>query len=208
GYVRGTLIVPKFVLAELQYFNDSPDGSRRERGRRGLEMLARMQKEETVKVELSEEDPAGNGADGKLVTLAKSLGVAIMTNDYGRPRRPAGAGVVALIRDRLGRVPPDRGRRAARCPPRSHRRDRPFTCAGRERRRRGRHENAVELGGARGRTRCRRDRDPRLGPAVRAAVALRALRRDRASGRDRRRGVAARRYGAARGRGGRRYRRG
>src|SRR5438046_1737388 len=74
GFVRGTLIVPRFVLAELQYFADSSDSSRRERGRRGLEMLAKMQKEATVKVELSEADPAGNGADGKLVSLAKSLG--------------------------------------------------------------------------------------------------------------------------------------
>src|SRR5439155_23453464 len=52
GFVRGTLIVPRFVLAELQYFADSGDASRRERGRRGLEMLARMQKEATVTVEL------------------------------------------------------------------------------------------------------------------------------------------------------------
>ena len=86
GFVRGTLIVPKFVLAELQFFNDSPDGSKRERGRRGLEMLAKMQKEDTVKVELSDEEPAGTGADGKLVTLARTLGVPIMTNDYGLNR--------------------------------------------------------------------------------------------------------------------------
>jgi uncharacterized protein YacL len=96
GFVRGTLIVPKFVLAELQYFNDSPDGSRRERGRRGLEMLAKMQKEETVKVELSEEEPAGTGADGKLVTLAKTLGVPIMTNDYGLNRVAELQGITVL----------------------------------------------------------------------------------------------------------------
>jgi uncharacterized protein YacL len=96
GFVRGTLIVPKFVLAELQYFNDSPDGSRRERGRRGLEMLAKMQKEETVKVELSEEEPAGTGADGKLVTLARALGVPIMTNDYGLNRVAELQGITVL----------------------------------------------------------------------------------------------------------------
>ena len=104
GYVRGTLIVPKFVLAELQYFNDSPDGSRRERGRRGLEMLAKMQKEETVKVELSEEDPAGNGADGKLVTLAKSLGVPIMTNDYGLNRVAELQGITVLNMNDLAKA--------------------------------------------------------------------------------------------------------
>jgi len=96
GFVRGTLIIPKFVLAELQYFNDSPDGSRRERGRRGLEMLAKMQKEETVKVELSEEEPAGTGADGKLVTLARTLGIPIMTNDYGLNRVAELQGITVL----------------------------------------------------------------------------------------------------------------
>jgi uncharacterized protein YacL len=86
GFVRGTLVVPRFILAELQYFADSPDASRRERGRRGLEMLAKMQKEATVKLELSDEDPPGAGADSKLVSLARSLGIAIMTNDYGLNR--------------------------------------------------------------------------------------------------------------------------
>ena len=96
GFVRGTLIVPKFVLAELQFFNDSPDGSKRERGRRGLEMLAKMQKEDTVKVELSDEEPAGTGADGKLVTLARTLGVPIMTNDYGLNRVAELQGITVL----------------------------------------------------------------------------------------------------------------
>ena len=104
GFVRGTLIIPKFVLAEVQYFNDSPDGSRRERGRRGLEMLAKMQKEETVKVELSEEEPAGNGADGKLVTLAKSLGIAIMTNDYGLNRVAELQGITVLNMNDLAKA--------------------------------------------------------------------------------------------------------
>jgi uncharacterized protein YacL len=104
GFVRGTLIIPKFVLAELQYFNDSPDGTRRERGRRGLEMLAKMQKEETVKVELSEEDPAGNGADGKLILLAKSLGVPIMTNDYGLNRVAELQGITVLNMNDLAKA--------------------------------------------------------------------------------------------------------
>ncbi len=104
GFVRGTLIVPKFVLAELQYFNDSPDGSRRERGRRGLEMLAKMQKEATVKVELSEEDPAGTGADAKLVTLAHSLGIAIMTNDYGLNRVAELQGITVLNMNDLAKA--------------------------------------------------------------------------------------------------------
>lgn len=104
GFVRGTLIVPKFVLAELQYFNDSPDASRRERGRRGLEMLSKMQKEETVKVELSDEDPAGKGADGKLVTLARAMSVPIMTNDYGLNRVAQLQGITVLNMNDLAKA--------------------------------------------------------------------------------------------------------
>jgi uncharacterized protein YacL len=104
GFVRGTLIVPKFVLAELQYFNDSPDASRRERGRRGLEMLSKMQKEETVKVELSDEDPPGKGADGKLVTLARAMSVAIMTNDYGLNRVAQLQGITVLNMNDLAKA--------------------------------------------------------------------------------------------------------
>lgn len=104
GFVRGTLIVPKFVLAELQFFNDSPDGSRRERGRRGLEMLSKMQKEETVKVELSDADPPGKGADGKLVTLARELSVAIMTNDYGLNRVAQIQGITVLNMNDLAKA--------------------------------------------------------------------------------------------------------
>jgi len=104
GFVRGTLIVPRFVLAELQYFADSSDSSRRERGRRGLEMLAKMQKEATVKVELSEDDPAGAGADGKLVTLARTLGVPIATNDYGLNRVAELQGITVLNMNDLAKA--------------------------------------------------------------------------------------------------------
>ncbi len=83
GFVRGTLLVPRFILDELQYFADSSDGLRRERGRRGLEILQKMQKGPGVNVELSDADPPATGADAKLVALARTLGVPIMTNDYG-----------------------------------------------------------------------------------------------------------------------------
>jgi uncharacterized protein YacL len=87
GFLRGTLIVPRFILAELQFFADSPEGTRRDRGRRGLEILQKMQKEAAVRVELSEIDPAEVAtADAKLVALARSMNVPIMTNDYGLNR--------------------------------------------------------------------------------------------------------------------------
>jgi uncharacterized protein YacL len=96
GFVRGTLVVPRFILAELQFFADSGDGTRRERGRRGLEMLAKMQKESTVHVEIDDEDPAGDGADGKLVALARARHVPIVTNDYGLNRVAELHGVTVL----------------------------------------------------------------------------------------------------------------
>jgi uncharacterized protein YacL len=96
GFIRGTLIVPRFILAELQFFADSGDGTRRERGRRGLEMLAKMQKESAVHVAIDDEDPAGDGADGKLVVLARARGISIVTNDYGLNRVAELHGVTVL----------------------------------------------------------------------------------------------------------------
>jgi uncharacterized protein YacL len=97
GFLRGTLLIPRFILAELQLFADSSDTSRRERGRRGLEMLTRMQRETAVRVEVIDQDPANEqGADSKLVALGRSMGVAIMTNDYGLNRVAEIQGVTVL----------------------------------------------------------------------------------------------------------------
>jgi uncharacterized protein YacL len=105
GFVRGTLIVPRFILAELQLFADSSDASRRERGRRGLEMLQRMQRESTVRVEVIDADPLSEqGADSKLISLARSLGTAIMTNDYGLNRVAELQGVQVLNMNDLAKA--------------------------------------------------------------------------------------------------------
>ena len=96
GFLRGTLVVPRFILAELQFFADSGDGTRRERGRRGLEMLGKLQKESTVSIAIDDEDPAGDGADGKLVALARARHIAIVTNDYGLNRVAELHGVTVL----------------------------------------------------------------------------------------------------------------
>jgi uncharacterized protein YacL len=96
GFIRGTLVVPRFVLGELQHFADSSDGSKRERGRRGLEMLAKMQKESTVRIELLDVDPPGIGADNKLLSLARQMNVPIMTNDYGLNRVAELQGITVL----------------------------------------------------------------------------------------------------------------
>jgi uncharacterized protein YacL len=104
GFIRGTLLVPRFILAELQFFADSADGSKRERGRRGLEMLGRMQKEATVRIELLDTDPAASGADAKLVAVARQLGVPIMTNDYGLNKIAELQGVVVLNMNDLAKA--------------------------------------------------------------------------------------------------------
>src|SRR5438067_426660 len=97
GFLRGTLLLPRFILAELQLFADSSDASRRERGRRGLEMLTRMQRETAVHVEVIDHDPQNEqGADAKLVALGRSLGVAVITNDYGLNRVAEIQGVTVL----------------------------------------------------------------------------------------------------------------
>jgi uncharacterized protein YacL len=87
GFIYGTLVVPKFVLEELQHIADSSDTLRRNRGRRGLEILARMQKESTTPVEIVDEDvPEVSEVDAKLVALARARSKAILTNDFNLNR--------------------------------------------------------------------------------------------------------------------------
>jgi uncharacterized protein YacL len=83
GFIRQTLLVPNFVLKELQHIADSPDSLRRNRGRRGLDILSMMQNESPVPVKITDMDaPQTRDADSKLVVLARRLSCPIMTNDY------------------------------------------------------------------------------------------------------------------------------
>ncbi len=87
GFIQGELIVPLFVLNELQHVADSADTLRRNRGRRGLEILRQLQEESPVPVRLVEEDmPAVREVDDKLIALAKEMDAAILTNDYNLNR--------------------------------------------------------------------------------------------------------------------------
>lgn len=104
GFITGTLIVPRFILAELQTLADSSDPSRRERGRRGLEMLSRVQRETTVRVEIIDDDPGDAPADAKLVALGRSRGLPVMTNDYGLDRVAALQGVSVLNMNELAKA--------------------------------------------------------------------------------------------------------
>lgn len=86
GFVDGELVVPRFVLDELQHIADSPDTLRRNRGRRGLEILAALQKG-PVPLKVTDADVvAAPDVDGKLVALAKSDGAAILTTDFNLNR--------------------------------------------------------------------------------------------------------------------------
>lgn len=83
GFIPGSLIIPRFVLDELQHIADSYDSMRRNRGRRGLEILTRLQQESNTPLEISDLDAKEiTDVDSKLVKLAKSLGCAIITNDF------------------------------------------------------------------------------------------------------------------------------
>jgi uncharacterized protein YacL len=84
GFIDGVLIVPKFIIKELQYIADSTDPIKRVRGRRGLDILKRMQQEiPNVVIKITSHDfPKINEADLKLVELAKRLKGLIVTNDY------------------------------------------------------------------------------------------------------------------------------
>lgn len=83
GFLEGRLIVPQFVLRELQHVADSADSARRQRGRRGLDVLKRLQSIPGVRVEITEEDaPHAPDVDTKLIELARASGAKILTNDF------------------------------------------------------------------------------------------------------------------------------
>ena len=87
GFLYHRLVIPHFVLDELQRIADSSDTQRRARGRRGLEILARLQKDGPTPVEIVDDDPMEAGdVDAKLVVLARARGAAILTNDFNLNR--------------------------------------------------------------------------------------------------------------------------
>ena len=82
-FLEGTIVVPRFVLKELQHIADSDDPIRRARGRRGLEVLSRIQKVPQIEFKLHEGDFGDEPAvDGKLVRLAKATGSKLYTTDF------------------------------------------------------------------------------------------------------------------------------
>jgi uncharacterized protein YacL len=97
GFLHGTLVIPRFVLDELRHIADSSDPLRRNRGRRGLDILNRLQKDSPVPVEILDRDvPELLEVDTKLVKLASMYGCPVITNDFNLNRVAEFEGVTVL----------------------------------------------------------------------------------------------------------------
>ena len=97
GFIRSTLLVPNFVLSELQHIADSPDSLRRNRGRRGLEVLSILQNESPIPIRITDMDVSEvRDVDSKLVSLSRHLLCPIMTNDYNLNRVAELQGITVL----------------------------------------------------------------------------------------------------------------
>lgn len=97
GFLSGTLLIPRFVLNELQYIADSSDSLRRQRGRRGIEVISQLQKDTNIPVRINDIDVEGvREVDDKLVVLARQLRCVILTNDYNLNRIAELQGVTVL----------------------------------------------------------------------------------------------------------------
>jgi uncharacterized protein YacL len=108
GFVDGTLIVPQFVLRELQQIADSSDPLRRNRGRRGFDVLQRLSRSTRVAVQIHDRDfPQLREVDHKLIELAKVLGGRVLTNDHNLDRVAELRGVGVLnVNELAGAVKP------------------------------------------------------------------------------------------------------
>jgi len=83
GFLEGPFIIPQFILRELQHIADAPDPLKRNRGRRGLDILNRLQKQSDLEVRISDQDfPKLQEVDAKLIELAKRINGRIITNDF------------------------------------------------------------------------------------------------------------------------------
>lgn len=97
GFIEGAFIIPQFILQELQHIADSTDSLRRARGRRGLDILHKIQKMTNITVKIVDEDfPKIKEVDAKLVALARLLGAKIITNDFNLNKVAELQGVTVL----------------------------------------------------------------------------------------------------------------
>lgn len=96
-FIAGRIVIPRFVLRELQQIADSQDSLKRNRGRRGLDILNKIQKDSALNVRIQEEDfPEIKDVDAKLVKLAQLLGAKVTTNDFNLNKIAELQGVTVL----------------------------------------------------------------------------------------------------------------
>lgn len=96
GFLEGPLVIPSFVLEELRHIADSSDVLKRNRGRRGLDILNRIQKEQGTTVEIYEGDVGEGEVDSRLLKLGKLLNGKVITNDYNLNKVAELQGVAVL----------------------------------------------------------------------------------------------------------------
>ncbi len=102
GFLEGVLVIPEFVLQELQHIADSPEATRKLRGRRGLDMLKKLQEEKLAEIRIERQDfPHLNDVDAKLMALAVRLNASIVTNDYNLSKVAEVQGIPVLNINRL-----------------------------------------------------------------------------------------------------------
>ena len=108
GFVEGTIIVPQFILKELQHIADSSDSLKRNRGRRGLDILQKIQKDPNLRVQVVNQDfPHIREVDAKLVALGKEMDAKLVTNDFNLNKVAELQGVPVLnINDLANAVKP------------------------------------------------------------------------------------------------------
>ena len=108
GFLEGEIVVPQFVLAELRHIADSGDSLRRARGRRGLDVLAKLQKELKIPIAIDETDyPDLDEVDVKLLRLCRDKGGTVVTNDYNLNKVAGVTGIRVLnINDLANAVKP------------------------------------------------------------------------------------------------------
>ena len=110
GFLEGPLLVPVFVLEELQLIADSSDLLKRTKGRRGLDILKQMQEDRHVQVDIISDDfEDAQGVDSKLIRLGRQLGAKVITNDYNLNKVAELQGVIVLnINDLANAMKPAR----------------------------------------------------------------------------------------------------
>jgi len=105
GFVEGAFIIPQFILQELQYIADSPDPMRRTKGRRGLDILHRIQKMADIEVRIVEEDfPKIKEVDAKLIALARLFNAKVVTNDFNLSKVAQVQGVAVMNINELANI--------------------------------------------------------------------------------------------------------